>query len=225
MPTPTLQAGGKAYVLRKKPPPPTLPSAHAVEREYRVLRALESTPVPVPRTLCLCEDPSVLGTPFYVMEHVAGRIFDDPSLPALGPGQRAAVYRAQATTLATLHSVRPDQVGLQGYGADRGYNGRQVRRWGQQYLTTAAPGEQPMGEMVSLMEQLAARVPASDADPCATRISHGDYRLDNLVFDGARCDRVVAVLDWELSTLGDPLADLAYSCLPYHLPKVGKTAR
>ncbi|KAL4422623.1 hypothetical protein ABPG75_008820 [Micractinium tetrahymenae] len=210
-------AGGAAYVLRKKPPGKVLPSAHAVEREYRVLAALQATPVPVPRVVCLCEDPAVLGTPFYLMEHVKGRIYADPSLPGMAPQQRAAVYEAMARTLATLHSVAPAQVGLEGYGKAGGYNRRQVWRWGQQYRQSVVQGE-PMPEMLQLHAWLAAHIPANDADPAGTRISHGDFRLDNLVFDSASPSRVLAVLDWELSTLGDPLADLAYNCLPYHLP-------
>ncbi|KAL4449032.1 hypothetical protein ABPG77_007749 [Micractinium sp. CCAP 211/92] len=210
-------AGGAAYVLRKKPPGRVLPSAHAVEREYRVLAALQATAVPVPRVVCLCEDTAVLGTPFYVMEHVKGSIFADPSLPGVAPRERAAVYEAMARTLAALHSVPPAQVGLEGYGKAGGYNRRQVWRWGQQYRQSVVQGE-PMPEMLQLHAWLAAHIPAGDADPSGTRISHGDFRLDNLVIDSQDPSRVLAVLDWELSTLGDPLADLAYNCLPYHLP-------
>lgn len=208
-------------MLRKKPPPPTLPSAHAIEREYQVMAALGPTPVPVPRVVHLCEDPSVIGTPFYLMEHVKGKIFDDPALPGLSPAQRSAVYRSMATTLAALHSVVPREVGLQGYGAPAKYNSRQVVRWRRQYASSVSLGEDPMAEMVRLGELLAASVPSSDSDPGATRVCHGDYRMDNLVFDAGREDTVLAVLDWELSTLGDPLADLAYNCLPYHLPSAG----
>ncbi|EFN52386.1 hypothetical protein CHLNCDRAFT_138837 [Chlorella variabilis] len=214
-PTYLVKAGSASYVLRKKPPGRVLPSAHAVEREFRVLAALQATPVPVPRVLCLCEDASVLGTPFYVMEHVRGRIFTEPSLPGMAPAQRTA---AMARTLAALHSVQPGQVGLQGYGKPSGYNRRQVWRWGQQYSQSVAQGQAPMPEMQQLHSWLEANVPPTDDQPAGTRVSHGDFRLDNLVFDSADPSRVLAVLDWELSTLGDPLADLAYNCLPYHLP-------
>lgn len=219
-PTYLLKTATANYVLRKKPPPPILPSAHAIEREYQVLEALKPTTVPVPEAVVLCEDPSIIGTPFYVMQHVKGRIFDDPSLPSLTPAQRAMVYHSMATTLATLHNVPPAAVGLQNYGAPQGYNRRQVNRWSAQYLKSVAPGEQPMPEMLQVMDSLKSRIPASDADASLTRVSHGDYRMDNLVFDGVREDRILAVLDWELSTLGDPLADLAYNCMPYHLPSV-----
>ncbi|KAI7835657.1 hypothetical protein COHA_010449 [Chlorella ohadii] len=217
-PTYLIKAGdGAAYVLRKKPPGRILASAHAVEREYRVLAALQATPVPVPRVVALCEDPSVLGTPFYLMEHVKGRIFNDPSLPSLPPAQRAAVYQAMARTLAALHSVRPADVGLASYGKLSGYNKRQVWRWGQQYRASVIQGA-PMPEMLQLHAWLEDNIPPTDPDASVTRISHGDYRLDNLVFDHADTSKVLAVLDWELSTLGDPLADLAYNCMPYHLP-------
>lgn len=211
------QANTGGYVLRKKPPPPTLPSAHAVEREYRVIAALGPTPVPVPAAIALCEDPTVLGTPFYLMTHVRGRIFDDPSLPELPPAARAAVYAAMARTLAALHSVKPADVGLGDYGPAAGYNARQVRRWARQYAASVAPGEAAISEMVALGGKLVGRIPAGDGDAEATRVSHGDFRLDNLVYDSTTDGTVLAVLDWELSTLGDPLADLAYNCLPWHL--------
>ena len=207
-------------MLRKKPPPPTLPSAHAVEREFQVIHALGPTPVPVPRAVHLCEDSSVLGTPFYVMEHVHGRIFEDPALPEMTPSARTAIYAAMATTLARLHSVSPDAVGLGQYGSKTKYNARQVARWSRQYLSAASSGSTiaPMPEMMQLGDELQRRIPAAtDADPSTTRICHGDFRLDNLVYDLHNDDCVLAVLDWELSTLGDPLADVAYNCLPYHL--------
>lgn len=220
-PTYLIQAPqGARYVLRKKPPGELLPSAHAVEREYAVLRALRDTPVPVPRVLCLCEDASVLGTPFYLMQHVAGVVFDDPALPGVDPGQRSAIYQGMASTLAALHSVSPAAVGLGGYGAPTGYNTSQVRRWKAQYLKS---GQGPsMPEMLRLIVWLEGRAADTDAR-ASTCITHGDYRLDNLVFApgsgsaSGPAPRVLAVLDWELSTLGDPLADLAYSAVPFHL--------
>ena len=211
------QANTGAYVLRKKPPPPTLPSAHAIEREFQVIHALGPTPVPVPRAIHLSEDSSIIGTPFYLMAHVQGRIFEDPALPGLASHQRSAIYTAMASTLAKLHNVVPSSVGLQHYGPPSQYNRRQVARWSRQYTSSVASNEQPLPEMVALIEQLQHRIPTTDNDPTVTRISHGDYRLDNLVFDPVKDDTVLAVLDWELSTLGDPLADVAYNCLPYHL--------
>ena len=192
-------------------------SAHAIEREYQVIHALGPTPVPVPRAIHLCEDSSIVGTPFYLMAHVQGRIFEDPSLPDQSPRGRAAVYSAMASTLAALHSVVPTNVGLGQYGPSSQYNSRQVLRWSRQYMGSVTQGESPMTEMVQLIEQLKGRIPSTDNDPSIIRIAHGDFRLDNLVFDENRDDKVIAVLDWELSTLGDPLADLAYNCLPYYL--------
>jgi acyl-CoA dehydrogenase len=210
--------GQTCYVLRKKPPGPTLPSAHAIEREYAVLAALGQTEVPVPHVFHLCQDSTIIGTPFYVMEHVRGRVFLDPSCPELSPSGRAHVYRATAATLAALHSVNPQHVGLQNFGPRDGYAARQVSRWRRQYVQSVPDGQAPMAEMVRLAETLASRVPTRDSDPSMTRISHGDFRLDNLVFHPERNDVVLAALDWELCTLGDPLADLAYCCLAWRLP-------
>jgi len=212
-----MQANTGTYVLRKKPPPPTLPSAHAVEREFQVIHGLGSTPVPVPRAIHLCEDTSVIGTPFYIMAHVQGRIFEDPALPGLTPHQRSEIYAAMASTLAKLHNVVPSSVNLDKYGPSSQYNRRQVARWSRQYTSSVTSNESPIPEMVELSTQLQRRIPTTDTDPTVTRISHGDYRLDNLVFDPVKDNTILAVLDWELSTLGDPLADLSYSCLPYHL--------
>jgi acyl-CoA dehydrogenase len=212
-----LQANTGNYVLRKKPPPPTLPSAHAIEREFQVIHALGPTPVPVPRAIHLCENISIIGTPFYLMAHVQGRIFEDPALPGLSPQQRSSIYAAMASTLAQLHNVVPSSVNLQNYGPSSQYNRRQVTRWSRQYISSVSKAETPMPEMVALSEQLQGRIPSTDNDPTVTRISHGDYRLDNLVFDPEKDSTILAVLDWELSTLGDPLADVAYNCLPYHL--------
>jgi alkylation response protein AidB-like acyl-CoA dehydrogenase/aminoglycoside phosphotransferase (APT) family kinase protein len=209
----------KKYVLRKKPPPPTLPSAHAIEREFQVLCALAPTPVPVPMPIHLCEDTSVIGTEFYIMSYVQGRIFQDPSLPEIKePSERAAVYRAMASTLATLHSVPPAQVGLERFGPLSHYNARQIARWSKQYRSCLKNDDDrswavPMQRLEGLLRQ---SIPATDSNLNST-ICHGDFRLDNLVFDATRSDTVLAILDWELSTLGDPLADLAYCCLAYRL--------
>ncbi|KAA6422002.1 MAG: acyl- dehydrogenase [Trebouxia sp. A1-2] len=213
------EADSTQYVLRKKPPGKVLASAHAVEREFQVLAALKDTPVPVPKALCLCQDAAVIGTPFYVMEH--GRIFIEPTLPELSPPERAAAYRQQAVTLAALHSVRPEQVNLQRYGRPAGYCARQVWRWSQQYQAQLTG--QALPEMMELIDWLKTHIPADDSDPSVGRISHGDYRIDNLIYAPDTTDRVLALLDWELSTLGYPLADLAYSAMCYHFPCSDKT--
>jgi alkylation response protein AidB-like acyl-CoA dehydrogenase/aminoglycoside phosphotransferase (APT) family kinase protein len=219
----TTSGSHKKYVLRKKPPPPTLPSAHAIEREFQVLCALAPTPVPVPSAIHLCEDTSVIGTEFYIMSYVQGRIFQDPSLPEIKePSERTAVYRAMAITLATLHSVPPAKVGLERYGPLSHYNARQIARWSKQYRsclkndlsTSQRSWAVPMQQLEGLLRSQS--IPPADSDLNST-ICHGDFRLDNLVFDATRSDTVLAILDWELSTLGDPLADLAYCCLAYRL--------
>ncbi|KAK2080362.1 hypothetical protein QBZ16_000215 [Prototheca wickerhamii] len=217
-PTYFVSCGGRRWVLRKQPPGKVLQSAHAVDREARVMAALAGTRVPVPRIVASCEDAGVLGTPFYLMEHVAGRIHDQPAMPGAGPEERAHVYRRMAETLAALHGVDYRAAGLGDYGRVGGYCARQVKRWTRQYLASVLPGQAPLAEMTSLAAWLAANVPADDADPARTSLTHGDFRLDNMVLD-ARSGDVLAVLDWELSTLGDPLSDLAYNCLPYHLPR------
>jgi len=211
----------RRLVLRKKPGGELLASAHAVEREHRVLRALASR-LPVPRVHGLCEETSLLGTPFYMMEHVLGVVFTDPALPSLSPPQRRAVYLELAKTLARLHSVPVEACGLADYGGrSRGeqYARRQAQRWLAQWRSSvrlAPPPPAEAADMERLGEWLGAHAPA----PSPPTLVHGDFRLDNLVFDPASL-RVVAVLDWELSTLGEPLADLSYACLAYHLPPGG----
>lgn len=200
---------GKTYVMRKKPPGELLPSAHAVDREYRVISALSKTDMPVPRTYVLCEDDSVIGTAFYVMEHVEGRVFLHPQLPELSKGERGAIYDSMNATLATLHQVDFKAVGLEGFGREGGYASRQIKRWSQQYINAKT---EEVSSMDSLIEWLPNNVPADDS----TTIAHGDYRLGNIIFHPTE-PRVVAVLDWELSTLGHPLADLAYNCLAYYV--------
>jgi aminoglycoside phosphotransferase (APT) family kinase protein len=209
-PTFLVEAGGAAWVLRKKPPGPLLPSAHAVDREVRVLRALEGTGVPVPRVVLFCGDEGVIGTPFYLMEHVAGRVFTDRAMPGCAPGDRAAAYADMARVLAALHGVDWRAAGLEGFGKPQGYVARQVRRWTGQYLDSKV-------EDCPAMDSLAAWLAALPAPADEAAIAHGDYRLGNLVLHPAE-PRVVAVLDWELATLGHPHADLAYNCHVYHLP-------
>jgi len=203
-------------VLRKKPPGELLPSAHAVEREYRVMRALAGTGVPVPEALALCEDASVIGTPFFVMRHVTGRIFWDPCLPdALGGrDERRAMYEDLVGALAALHAVDFGAVGLSDYGKVGGYVPRQVSRWSRQY---EASRTEDVPAMEALMAWLREKTPVRDE----TTLVHGDYRLDNVIF-AADSPRALAIIDWELSTLGHPVSDLAYLCMGYHLALPGR---
>ena len=201
---------GRRLVLRKKPPGTLLPSAHQIEREARILRALEGTAVPVPRVLLLCEDDEIIGTSFYVMEHVAGRVFADRALPGCEPAERAAIYGDMNRVLAALHGVDWRAAGLEGFGKPEGYVARQVRRWTKQYLDSRV-------EDCPAMDRLIAWLAAQPPPPDEAAIAHGDYRVGNLVVHPTE-PRVVAVLDWELATLGHPLADLAYNCLVYRLP-------
>jgi aminoglycoside phosphotransferase (APT) family kinase protein len=196
-----------AYVLRKKPGGKLLPSAHAVDREYRILSALWGTGVPVPRTRLLCEDPEVIGTIFYVMDYLPGRIYADRTMPGVDAGHRRAAFLDMADVLGRLHRLSPQVVGLGDFGKPGGYVARQIDRWTKQYRA-ANLSEEPA--MERLIPWLAARAVVPDE----TRIAHGDFRLGNLILHPAE-PRVIGVLDWELSTLGHPLADLAYCCLPW----------
>jgi aminoglycoside phosphotransferase (APT) family kinase protein len=212
-PTYLLGTPGRRYVLRRKPPGTLLASAHAVDREYRVIRALgEGSEVPVPRAYALCTDDAVIGTWFYVMEYVEGRILWDPALLEVEPAARRAHAFALAATLATLHRVDPLAVGLGDFGKPAGYMARQIARWSKQYTEDTAAGR--VDSMDRLIEWLPQHLPAVE-QPAA--IVHGDYRVDNVIFD-PREPRVLAVLDWELATLGDPLADFAYHLMLYRLP-------
>jgi aminoglycoside phosphotransferase (APT) family kinase protein len=204
---------GRRYVLRKKPPGAILASAHAVEREYTVMHALGPVGVPVPKMRLLCEDASIIGTPFYIMDYVDGRVLTDIRLSELPVGDRAAYYFAMADGLAALHRVDWRAVGLETYGKPDAYVARQVNRWTKQYL---ASSPEPNANMEQLMAWLAANIPP-DEPPT---IAHGDYRLGNLMFapEGAN---LLAILDWELSTIGNPLADLGYLCSFYRLPHDG----
>lgn len=213
------EAGAQELVLRKKPPGDLLPSAHAVEREYRVMRALAGTDVPVPPALALCEDASILGTPFFMMRYVTGRIFWDPQLPELPDApSRRAVYAEILRALAALHRVDPAAVGLGDYGKVGAFVERQVQRWSRQYEASRT-GEVPA--MDALMAWLARNVPANDE----TTLIHGDYRIDNMIFApeiSGQGARALAILDWELSTLGHPVSDLAYWCMAYYLNLPGR---
>lgn len=208
-PTYLLHTPQADYVLRKKPPGQLLPSAHQVDREYRVMTALRDSGIPVPRTRLLCTDGSVIGTTFFVMDCVDGRVFRQPYLPGVPPDERAAMYDDMAAVLARLHGVDVASAGLADYGKPGNYYARQIARWSQQY---AAAKTQDIPSMDRLMEWLPANIPPGDD----TAIVHGDYRVENLIFHPSE-PRIVAVVDWELSTLGHPLADLAYNCLTYHL--------
>ncbi len=209
-PTYQLITPKKKYVMRRKPPGKLLPSAHAVDREYRVLSALYPLGFPVARPYALCEDESVVGTMFYVMDMVEGRILWDATLPDYEPSERSAIFDAKISTLAQLHNVDWKAVGLEGFGKDGDYVARQIHRWTKQYVaseTTKIP------EMDKLMEWLPKNIPPGER----TSIVHGDYRIDNMILHPTE-PKVLAVLDWELSTLGDPLADFTYHLMSWEMP-------
>ena len=209
-PTYLLETPSRRYVLRRKPPGKLLPSAHAVDREYRVISALHAQGFPVPVPELYCADDSIAGTAFFVMAHVEGRVFWEPQMPASTPAERAQVYDAMNATLARLHAFDPATVGLGEYGRGENYVARQVERWSTQYRASqTAPIEE--------MERLIAWLPKHLPPPQAARIVHGDYRLDNIIVAPDE-PRIAAVLDWELSTLGDPLADFSYHLMQWHMP-------
>ncbi len=209
-PTFLLQTPDARFVVRKKPPGTLLQSAHQVEREYRIIKALAATDVPVPRVHLLCEDAGVIGTAFFVMDFVEGRIMRDPMMPDSSPGERAACYDSMNDVLARLHKVDFRAVGLGDYGRPQAYVQRQLARWSKQYEASKID---EIPAMDHLIEWLGRNIPAADE----TTIAHGDYRIENIVFHPVE-PRVVAVLDWELSTLGHPLGDLAWACRAYHCP-------
>jgi aminoglycoside phosphotransferase (APT) family kinase protein len=215
-PTYKLMTPAQSYVMRAKPGPVAklLPSAHAIEREFAVMRGLHGTDVPVPRMYCLCEDESVIGRAFYVMEFMQGRVLWDQALPEMDPAGRGAMYDEMNRVIAALHTVKFAERGLASYGKPGNYFERQIGRWSKQYVASIT---QPIPEMDKLMAWLPAHMPASARDETKVSIVHGDYRLDNLMFD-ADAPRVIAVLDWELSTLGHPLADFSYHCMAWNIP-------
>ena len=210
-PTYLITAGSRRYALRRKPPGKLLPSAHAVDREYRVMTALANTDVPVPTTYALCDDPEVIGTAFFVMDYVEGRVIWDPTLAELTRGERTAHYDELNRVIAALHRVDPAAAGLGDYGKPGNYLARQIDRWSRQYRASETERIEAMDRLI---EWLPANVPPGDE----TSIVHGDYRIDNVVFHPTE-PRILAVLDWELSTLGHPLADFAYHCMTWRMPE------
>ncbi|TAF87684.1 MAG: phosphotransferase family protein [Curvibacter sp.] len=215
-PTYKLNTPLRSYVMRAKPGPAAklLPSAHAIEREFAVMKGLKESSVPVPEMLCLCEDESIIGRAFYIMEYMQGRVLWDQSLPGMTRQQRAEIYDEMNRVIAALHTVPFAEKGLAGYGKPGNYFERQIGRWSKQYLASIT---QPIPEMDKLMEWLPSHIPAMAKDDSMVSIVHGDYRLDNLMFSATE-PKVLAVLDWELSTLGHPLADFSYHCMTWHIP-------
>ena len=208
-PTYRISAGpGRDYVLRKKPPGTLVASAHAIDREYRVMKALADTGVPVPPMLHYCEDSALLGTPFYVMGFLEGRVLMDQALPGMAPPEREAIYREMNRVIAALHAVDHRAVGLGDFGKEGNYVGRQIARWSRQCRESTVPMNAAMHR---LMDWLPEHLPTGDE----TTLVHGDFRLDNLVFHPTE-PRVIAILDWELSTLGHPMADLGFCVMPWN---------
>lgn len=225
-PTYKLVTPQRSYVMRSKPGPVAklLPSAHAVEREFAVMAGLHGTDVPVPRMYGLCEDESVIGRAFYVMEFMQGRVLWDQALPGMTPAQRGEIYDEMNRVIAALHTVKFADRGLAGYGKPGNYFERQIGRWSKQYRASAdgaGPMSQPIPQMEKLVEWLPAHIPAAACDESKVSIVHGDYRLDNVMFHASE-PRIIAVLDWELSTLGHPLADFSYHCMAWHIPHPGR---
>jgi aminoglycoside phosphotransferase (APT) family kinase protein len=209
-PTYLLETPARRYVLRRKPPGKLLPSAHAVDREYRVIRALHAQDFPVAEPLAYCEDETVAGTAFYVMSFADGRVFWEPQMPGSDASERTAVYDSMNATIARLHSLEPAKIGLGDFGKGENYVARQVDRWSKQYRASET-------EKIEPMEKLIAWLPSHIPPGGPVRLVHGDYRLDNLIVD-VRAPKIIAVLDWELSTLGDPLADFSYHLMAWHMP-------
>ena len=209
-PTFLLTSGAQQFVLRKKPPGVLLPSAHAVDREYRVMQALQDSEVPVPKLYAYSDDLNIVGTPFYLMEFLNGRVIVDQSLPGLSPAERTAIYQDMNRVMSALHQVDINAVGLETFGRAGNYFGRQIARWSRQYQEARS---EDIPALEALIEGLPANIPEGDQ----TTIVHGDYRLDNLVLHPTE-PRAIGLLDWELATLGHPLADFAYHCMSWHIP-------
>ncbi len=210
-PTFLLRAGGASYVMRKKPPGVLLKSAHAVDREHRIMSALQDSDVPVPRTYVLCEDESIVGTAFFIMENVEGRVIPGAELPGFSPEDRAALYEDFARILARLHAIDYKAIGLEDFGKEGNFYARQISRWSKQY---EASQTEDLPAMNALMEWLPKNVPELDE----STIAHGDYRIGNCIVHPSE-PKIAAVLDWELSTIGHPFGDLGYCCMGYHMPR------
>jgi aminoglycoside phosphotransferase (APT) family kinase protein len=215
-PTYKLTTPHKQYVMRAKPGPAAklLPSAHAIEREYRVMQALSDSQVPVAKMYALCDDESIIGRAFYIMECVQGRVLWDQTLPDMSKDERARIYGEMNRVIAELHRVDYKSKNLEDFGKPGNYFERQIGRWSKQYQASIT---HPIDEMDNLIDWLAKNIPASAKDPTKTSIVHGDFRLDNLIFDMHQ-PKILAVLDWELSTIGHPLADFSYHCMAWHIP-------
>ncbi len=209
-PTYLVETPLRRYVLRRKPPGKLLPSAHAVDREHRIISALAAQRFPVAEPMLYCADDGIVGTPFFVMAHVEGRVFWEPQMPASNPAERAAVYDAMNATIARLHTFDPAAIGLSDYGRGENYVARQVERWSKQYRASET-------QSIEDMERLIAWLPAHLPPGQPPRVVHGDYRLDNIILS-PDAPQIAAVLDWELSTLGDPLADFSYHLMQWHMP-------
>ncbi len=209
-PTYLLETPSRRYVLRRKPPGKLLPSAHAVDREYRVIRALHAQSFPVAQPLNYCADENIAGTPFYVMDFVDGRVFWEPQMPGSNPAERTAVYNSMNETIARLHTFEPGKIDLGDFGRGENYVARQVERWSKQYRASET---EKIDAMERLIDWLPKHIPAGGP----VRLVHGDYRLDNLIVAHEQ-PKIIGVLDWELSTLGDPLADFSYHLMTWHMP-------
>jgi aminoglycoside phosphotransferase (APT) family kinase protein len=215
-PTYLLETPAHRYVLRRKPPGKLLPSAHAVDREFRVISALSAQGFPVAEPILYCADETIAGTAFYVMGFADGRVFWEPQMPGVSAAERTAVYDAMNATIAKLHGFDPGKIGLGDFGKGENYMARQVERWSKQYRASET---EKIGEMERLIDWLPKHIPAGGP----VRLVHGDYRLDNLIL-AHDAPRVIAVLDWELSTLGDPLADFTYHLMTWHMPQTDSAA-
>ena len=211
-PTYKLITPKRNYVLRRKPPGELLPSAHAVDREFRIISALNATKFPVPKAFILCADTTIVGTMFYVMDMVEGRVFWDMALPDLTPAERGAIYDAKIRTLADFQSIDYQVIGLEGFGKTSDYFARQIHRWGKTYVASET-------EKIADMDRLNEWLPKNIPDDAAVSLIHGDYRMDNMIFHPSE-PRVVAVLDWELATIGHPLGDFTYHLCPWLLPPI-----
>lgn len=216
-PTYLLESNNKRYVLRKKPPGTLLASAHMVEREYRIMHALKNSDCPVPTMRVLCEDEDIIGTTFFVMDYVDGRLIKDPTLPNMQAEQRREIYLEMNRVLACLHKINPADFNLEDYGKPGNYFERQIGRWTKQYLAAKT-------DHIESMENLMAWLPNNIPKDNSSGIVHGDYLLNNMMFDHKE-NKIIAVFDWELSTLGHPLADLSYNCMPYYLNTSGPTLK